>query len=195
MAWLARTGRPPIDAVEHFWPGVTDQERRNVLAGRVRGWAFKARRAAERAPVERPPPAPPKHAAPPPPGTTAAAARVEGELLGDEDGDGRDVPRPAIRPEVAQLDRVEWLEQALVELDADVRWARESRKLALVPKLHSEIRAVRDELDEARADRQKIKSIDRSPAAVADEVTRRAEVLRRLRERREQQADPRRRDL
>lgn len=188
VAWLARTGRPPAEAVSHFWPGVDDPDRRELLGGRVRKWAHRARHATP-APTDRAPaPAPPKHPSPPPPGSD-----LDLEALLEESGPK--VPRPEARPERAAQDRVAWLETELVELDRDVEWARAQGKLALVPKLHAQLLTVRDELDQARADRQKIRSIDRTPAAVAEAVAKRSELLERLRARRLQEQDPRTRDL
>ncbi len=180
LAWLVRTRRTPADAVDNFWPDASPADRLRH-GNRVRQWAHQARRRGE-------PAAPPKHTSTPP------GALDGGDDLEEEDA-GPKVPRPELRPEVAQLDRVAWLEGELIELDADIRWVRAQGKPALVSKLHAELRAVRDELDEARADRQKVRSIDRTPAAVAEATTKRAALLERLRARRLQAQDPRTRTL
>jgi hypothetical protein len=76
--------------------------------------------------------------------------------------------------------RVEWLTTHLLEVEADLQYLRSTDQWSLIPALDARAHALRDELDLARSHAGQVVPLDRSPAAVADEVERRAKRLAEL---------------
>jgi hypothetical protein len=169
LGWMSRTGRTPADAVDHFWPGVDPVERGRVRA-RVKQWASRARRTG--------------HPAAPPRMDPAVTINRPDPTGTAEPGSPQ---RPAPDLELARLDPVALLERLLADLAADLAWARAKGLLHLVASLNKELRETRAELQLARAEGGRVVALDRSPAAVADEVERRqkriAELAAKARER------------
>lgn len=176
LAWLARTGGKPAEAVAHFWPQASDAERKR-RGSTVRSWLLRARRSAD-------PPSPPRQ------------ARVvpADDPLGGEEG-AADVPRPAPDHAGARLERVPFLERQLAELLADLEWSRLLVRIDQVSRLDARVSEVRLQLDEARAERGRVRTIERSPAVVADEMVTRQKMIEALRARVAQPQDVRDRKL
>lgn len=157
LGWMARLGRTAADAADHFWPNVEGAERTRVVA-RIRKWAQLARDAGD-------PSAPPA--------ATPSSNRPD-------QGDGDMPTRPDPDYDTARLGRVDFLERQLAELLADLAWVRAGGLVGRVASLDARVSDVRNQLDAARQEGGRVVTLDRSPAAVADEVERRAKRIREL---------------
>lgn len=163
LAWMERTGRGPVDAVDHFWPGAP-AERRIKLANRGRQWVYKARKGGA---------APVVSLAPPPEAGSEPGA--------PSDGDAPPRPPPdTVRP---ALDRVAFLKWYLAELLADLAWVRAAGSTSRIQGLASQVSDVRRQLDAARAETGKGVAIERSHAVVALELQKRSKRIAELAER------------
>jgi hypothetical protein len=162
LGWMTRTGRGAAEAVDHFWAGTVGPDRQRLL-NRVRKWAQLERDAGN-------PSAPPRMD----PAVTINRPDPTGTA---EPGSPQ---RPAPDLELARLDPVALLERLLADLAADLAWARAKGLLHLVASLNKELRETSSELQLARAEGGRVVALDRSPAAVADEVERRAKRLAEL---------------
>lgn len=164
LAWMSRTGRTPADAVDQFWPGVGDDERARVRA-KVRQWASRARRSGQ-------PGAPPPVSAP-----------VRG--ANRDDDEPTDERRPLVEVEdrhydAARMARIPFLERQLARQEAVIEAVLREGLVGRFAPLDARLSEVRHQLDQERREAGTQVTLDRSPAAVADEVERRAKRIREL---------------
>lgn len=163
LGWMARLGRGASDAADHFWPDAAGPDRTRVV-NRIRKWAqvSRGRGEADAPAVMRPAPS----------GNRAEPGEGEGEPQ-----------RPPPDLEAARLPRVEFLERMLADVLADIAHVRAlglHTRPGLVGPLMAQIMEVRAQLDQARQDSGRVVVLDRSLAAVADEVLRTQKRLEQL---------------
>jgi hypothetical protein len=183
LAWMKRTRRGASEAASQFWPAAVGEERNRVL-GRIRKWSQIAReQGAEYAPP-----------ALGPAGLPAPGGQPTGGAL-------RVVERPAPRTDIARMGTVERLEWQIAEVGADLQLAREQGDLRTVALLDKRLSELGGDLDSARSAASRIVKLDRTPAAIAEELEKRAKgirlrvEMRRRAEERAAQAAARERDL
>lgn len=151
LAWLGGSPyRTAEDAADHFWPGFADRPK---LLGRIRQWVSRAKRAA---------------AAP-------ASNRPE-----ETENESEPVVVEERHLALARLDRLPSLEHQLARLEALMERVMSQGPIKLVPSLNAQITDTRQVLDLARAEGGKVVSLERSPAAVAVAVERKAKRIAEL---------------
>lgn len=151
LGWMARTGGGPAEAVEHFFPGISPEDKERMRS-RFKQWSARDRKRAENGPAP----------APSPQGAQQRAPALA---------------RPAPRLDLARMAPLERLEWQVSELGADLELARQLGDYRTALQIDAQLAERAAELDATRARQAKVLRLDRTAGSVAAELKKKAAAI------------------